>query len=670
MIKVFLVLFILSFSTVIVSGQSRYEIPEGQDKELLSIDIRGNNTFSDYELLLLIRSKQTNNFFYKFLHSIISNLGGPAINYDSENGEIDLEILTAFYKANGFFDVEVKDSLELTNSGINLIYIVEEGPAYKYSNLSVYGVSAYPQNWKITSQLKNDTTLRFSESDLQSKIVSSLQSLLNDGYLFATYDSTFINVDSELKKTDVGVFFTLGKRYRIGNYIIEKSGTGSPEISKELIEDLINIEPNTFYNLEKIRQAQQRLFRTGLFSTLSLEPAPGEAIDTLVPLSFNGTIGRMNELGPEIIANNLGDAFNLGLGISYIRKNFFGSARKFELKPSFSFKDLFTGQSTNIVELFNRNDTTTFGNAEVLIKVEQPNLFGEPIIGSVDFTSRISKNRYPEIINYTENNIRFAFEFELPQFTFFNFLTTYYQLSSIYGTFLLDNELLSGGFTNASLGVEARSTSANNVIFPTEGYNLETQIQEINLFPFVFSKLFGAGYDQQTGYKIQISYFRYHSLNHSNTAIFAWKTKSGYFHAFENKDALSLFNLMFYAGGSNSIRGWRAREFPKTLNDGGSSNAIGGRFLTETSLELRLRPIVEMGGAVFLDFGNVFSGIESVKIDDFAVALGVGYRYYTPFAAIRIDFGFKFYDPYDRRSVFNKQFFDVLEFHFGIGEAF
>jgi len=669
-IKVLLFVFIITLAISEIIGQSRYEMPEGQDEELDSIDIMGNNTFSDYEILLLIRSKQTNNFFYKFLNSIISNLGGPALNYDPENGQVDLEILTTFYKANGFFEVKVTDSLEFTDSGINLFYIVEEGTAYRYSDLQVYGVSAYPENWKVTSQLKKDTTLRFSENDLQSKIVGSLQSLLNDGYLFATYDSTLIDVESALKKTDVKVYFTLGKRYRVGNYIIEKTGPGSPEISSELIRDLINIEPNTFYNLEKIRQAQQRLFRTGLFSTLSLDPAPGEAIDTLVPLAFNGTIGRMNEFGPEIIANNLGDAFNLGLGISYIRKNFFGSARKFELKPSFSFKDLFTGKNTNIVQLFNRNDTTTFGNAEVLIKVEQPNLFDEPIIGSIDFTSRISKNRYPEIVNYTENNIRFAFEFELPQFTFFNFLTTYYQLSSIYGTFLLENELLSGGFTNASLGVEARSTSANNVIFPTEGYNLETQIQEVNFFPFLLTKAFGSEYDQQTGYKLQLSYYRYYSLNRSNTAVFAWKTKSGYFHAFENKDALSLFNLMFYAGGSNSIRGWRAREFPKTLSDGGSSNAIGGRFLTETSLELRLRPIVEMGGAVFVDFGNVFSGLEGVRIDEIAVAVGVGYRYYTPFAAIRIDFGFKFYDPYDRRSMFNKQFFDVMEFHFGIGEAF
>ncbi len=75
-----------------------------------------------------------------------------------------------------------------------------------------------------------------------------------------------------------------------------------------------------------------------------------------------------------------------------------------------------------------------------------------------------------------------------------------------------------------------------------------------------------------------------------------------------------------------------------------------------------------------MDFGNTWNGYKQFRFDNVAVAVGFGLRLYTSFAPIRLDFGFKGYDPSDKTTLIDKfrhsSFFDNVEFHLGIGEAF
>ncbi|MDP3830661.1 MAG: BamA/TamA family outer membrane protein, partial [Ignavibacteriaceae bacterium] len=96
----------------------------------------------------------------------------------------------------------------------------------------------------------------------------------------------------------------------------------------------------------------------------------------------------------------------------------------------------------------------------------------------------------------------------------------------------------------------------------------------------------------------------------------------------------------------------------------------GGKFLLESSIEYRYRFFESIGTAVFVDFGNSWDNVNLFRFDGISVAVGFGLRYYTAIAPFRIDFGFKAYDPADRKSFFKKRFWDQMEFHFGIGEAF
>jgi outer membrane protein assembly factor BamA len=184
-------------------------------------------------------------------------------------------------------------------------------------------------------------------------------------------------------------------------------------------------------------------------------------------------------------------------------------------------------------------------------------------------------------------------------------------------------------------------------------------------------------------YRFQTGVSNYFSLSSVRNFVFASKLRIGYSQPITGSnnpnipaERLIPPNKTFYAGGSNSVRGWNARELvPKdsiqyfgitTENDA----LRGGTFWFEGSFELRKKLNEYFGYAVFADYGNTWNGWKNVKISEIAVAIGVGIRVYTPIAPFRLDFGTKFYDPFDQQIIFKKNIWDNINVHFGIGEAF
>ena len=130
--------------------------------------------------------------------------------------------------------------------------------------------------------------------------------------------------------------------------------------------------------------------------------------------------------------------------------------------------------------------------------------------------------------------------------------------------------------------------------------------------------------------------------------------------AYGNSQAIP-FDRMFYAGGSNSMRGWA----PRTLGPGSSpipENVVYPTQLGDTKLEANLEfrfPIWSMlHGATFFDLGNVwYMGHNDVdypessvfKFNKFYKQLGfntgIGLRLDIKFAVLRLDWGIQLHNP-------------------------
>ncbi len=648
-----------------------------QQYELESIEFKGNEKFSSSALQSVLLSQETPWWFYKFLNSF-TPLGAPPVYFDSSNIPIDKQALKSFYTANGFFemDVDSKYELDTTDKDVTLTYILDESEQSTYGSYKLNGFEKVPSHIMgfINRDIQFDPKQFYNEEQVQSRIEQTMTILNNQGYIYAQFDSIIVIKDTVKNKADLNFYFTPDKQYYIDSIVVRKDGEGSDEVKTELIRDMTGLTIGDYFNLEKLRRSQVRLYRSGLFSSISVAtPDKDSVTSTHIPLIVDGTIGHMNELSPEIIMNNQQrGAFNIGLAVSYVRKNFLGDARKLTAKSSFGIQDIVHVDFDNLISRFSFRDTTLLGYFDTRLILEEAFRYRRPIYATLENYITIDKQTNYNVTSYGS---KLSLEFELARYAFFNFLKTYYNVevsNEFYRTLndSLDRKLLS------VIGAEFGSSTVDNIIFPTRGYNLSFQIEEANSLPYLISKIAGTNYDDALFYKVVITNTVFGSYGKKRNYIFASKFKVGHLQTFVGDYGGIPLNRTFYAGGSNSVRGWRSNQLvPEGTPDvpgflATNVNVKGGTFLLEGSLESRLRFLESFGTAVFFDFGNTWLGYQKFRYDEVALAVGFGIRYYSPIAPFRLDFGFKLYDPMNKKWLFSRKAFDTMEFHFGIGEAF
>ena len=115
----------------------------------------------------------------------------------------------------------------------------------------------------------------------------------------------------------------------------------------------------------------------------------------------------------------------------------------------------------------------------------------------------------------------------------------------------------------------------------------------------------------------------------------------------------------FFAGGLNSVRGWRLNALgPKDAR----GEPTGGLSRAELSAEIRTQVFFSWGTAIFLDAGNVDPGIEAFDPRGLKWAAGAGLRYLSPIGPVRLDIAYRLSeDPTAGQR---------LQYHISLGQAF
>jgi outer membrane protein assembly factor BamA len=656
-----------------------------KEYELSSIEFSGNDSFSDSDLKTVLQSEENPWWLWRFLDSF-TFLGSPPNYFDSTAILIDIISLKSFYAVNGFFEAEIQHQFEIDSAGksVDLDFIIDENDKFTYGKTEVTGLEELDEfaESQISSFLEYPTYERFSQDIVQEKNDNIVTFLRNNGHMLASYDSTAIKIDTVSNKADLVSSFTLGNWYQYSEIRIEKDGEGKPYVSDELISYLSNINPGDAYKEEELFKSRVRLARTGMFNSVSLSSVEEDTSGSQVPLLIKGNIGSLNELSPEVFADNELSTFNLGVGASYVRKNFFGDARKLTIRLRFRIRDI-----TNLRIGGGQFEETFQNEIDLSTIIEQPFLFSRSIAGRLE---GFIKSYKISQIDYQNFGAIFTSTVDMPSYTFVNVFNPYLRFERL--TYEVPNFELEGDTVSVSprtltfsLGTELGSTTANDIFFPTDGRTLSL-ISEISSADVKRNVKNLDGTERENsidslGYyiKMQLTFGSYFAISRDENTVLGVKLKSGYIQMLSGDPALVSPNQTFFAGGSNSVRGWKARElipqnqtdddlFPPTINE--QFKIRGGIFLLEGSFEYRRRFENQFGFAFFADYGNTWNDLNDVRFDGIAVAIGTGLRYYSPIAPFRIDFGFKFYDPADKNFIFDKAFFKTMVFHFGIGEAF
>ncbi len=162
--------------------------------------------------------------------------------------------------------------------------------------------------------------------------------------------------------------------------------------------------------------------------------------------------------------------------------------------------------------------------------------------------------------------------------------------------------------------------------------------------------LFGLQYSQYV--KTEFEYIKHWDLTRSN--IFAVRSFFGIAIPYGNSKSIP-FSRSYFGGGSNDNRAWQSYSLGPGRS-GGLNDFNEANMKIALNAEFRYRYFGNFHGALFADCGNiwnvldnetdetkVFSGLQSLK--DLAFGTGLGFRYDFKFFVIRLDVGFKTYNP-------------------------
>ena len=198
-----------------------------------------------------------------------------------------------------------------------------------------------------------------------------------------------------------------------------------------------------------------------------------------------------------------------------------------------------------------------------------------------------------------------------------------------------------------------------------------------------YYELLGIRYSQYVRADINAS----HKIMFGKVTALAARLYAGVAYAYGNSNAVP-FDRLFYAGGSNSMRGWA----PRTLGPGASAAPTNvvyptqlGDMKLEANLEFRF-PIWDMfHGATFLDLGNIWyidrknANYPEGSVFHFnsfykqlAFNTGIGLRLDIQFAILRLDWGIQLHNPNNpegQRWIHNFKWKNT-SLNFGVGFPF
>jgi len=140
----------------------------------------------------------------------------------------------------------------------------------------------------------------------------------------------------------------------------------------------------------------------------------------------------------------------------------------------------------------------------------------------------------------------------------------------------------------------------------------------------------------------------------SRKKVFATKVFAGVAIPYGNSDDVP-FSRSYFGGGTNDNRAWQSYS----LGPGASGSFLDfneANMKLAFSAEFRFNIFQQLNGALFTDIGNIWNVLDNSKneaaifegfksLENIAVGSGFGFRYDFNFFIVRLDLGFKTYNP-------------------------
>ena len=485
------------------------------------------------------------------------------------------------------------------------------------------------------------------------------------------------------------------RRYYLDN--VEISYPEKLNIKRNVLEDLTTLAPGQVYSEDAVNNTYNRLSALKIFSTVNIGMTPKDTnlVDCSITLSQSKLQGfKLNLEG----STNSSGLFGISPQLSYYHKNIFQGGETLNLSFMGNFQ-------------FRFNEAVRSNEFGVSGGLSFPKFFPLPYSyfpGAVPRTDVNVSYNYQDRPEYKRNIIstsygysgnvknRFfyqAYPLQMNIVRLFNLDADFYES-------LADDPFLRNAYQDhfdLGSGLMLYYTSNADSSQKSNNYYSRFQFDIAGNLLSCFNDLMNQNSNgERMIWKTPYSQFvrgevtlgRTWFLGRNSSQSIATRFLAGAGYAYGNSTALP-FEKHFYAGGSNSLRGWQARTVGPGLSQMDDSFIIPnqtGDMKLEANIEYRFDMFWKVAGAVFVDAGNIWTLRESgdgnsnesmFRWDTFGESIaanwGLGLRFDFGFLLVRFDMGMKIHDPARVEKWVSPDLWlkrDGFAFHFGVGYPF
>ncbi|MGE5197302.1 MAG: outer membrane protein assembly factor BamA, partial [Deltaproteobacteria bacterium] len=594
-----------------------FVVTENQRVRIKNIFVEGNLAFSDGRILKLLKTKR----------AWLFNPG----TLKEEVLKEDIERVKAFYRKNGYSDVEVDYEVksQAAKQFLDIDIKITEGKKYLVGNVTVNGSKEITEK-EILSKIKECVPDKTFSQEALKEDIANIQSLYFDrGYIFAQIqESTSVNPDT--KRVDIVYNITESEVAYVDKIKIR----GNVKTRDVVIRRELRIRPGDRFDGDKLRRSKERLQNLGFFEEVSYD-------------TENTSAPNKKDLIVEVKEAKTG-SFSFGGGYSTVDQ-LVGFA-EIEQK-NFDWKNFpyFTGAGQDL--RFRASLGTISSGYE--LSFTEPWLFDYPVSAGFDAYSR--EHKRDEDVGYgydekvTGGDLRLGRE-----------LTEYVRGDIMYrhDTIKITNitedasqDLKKEEGTNvvSSMQFGLSFDDRDNVFDTTKG-NLLTGSIEWAGGPLGGDKDFTKFFGRASHY---FPLFRGSSLE--------IRGRAGVAKPYGDSKEISIYER-FFAGGAYTIRGYDERSVGPV--DPISKDPLGGEAMLVGNVEYTYPIFNFLKAAAFYDVGNVWSKADDIGSGGFKSGVGLGLRIKTPIGPIRLDYGV----PLNKQSGSDEK--SSGKFHFSMSQGF
>ncbi|MEO7690493.1 MAG: BamA/TamA family outer membrane protein [Sphingomonas sp.] len=507
-------------------------------------------------------------------------------------GREDSALLVTLLRGEGYYDARVSSRIEPSAARPTVVLEAEPGTLYKFDGVTLNGLAAADDK---ADALRGAFGVK-AEDPVNADAVATGEAKLRatigeQGFPFAQVGEPEVVVDHATHTATLAMTVNPGGEKKFG---VITTAANNKVFDAKHIQEIARFSPGQPFDTAMLTDLRRTLIQTGLISGVDIKPVQSRDPDTV-------DIAVGLEPAPQhTIAGEIG--YGTGEGpraeISWTDRNMFPP------EGALTLRGVLGTQEQLASAVFRRNN---FHGRDRALNLQA-------------VASNLRRTAY------RAKTFSLSGSIEKQTNIFFQKKWTWSFGAELVATDERDVDPFTGAPRKQTYFIGAVPTTlsydgSDDLLNPTRGFRLSGRFSpEASLEGRVF------GYA-----RVQVDASTYKSFG--SRVVLAGRVRLGTI-AGAPRDAIAP-SRRFYAGGGASVRGYGYQDIgPRDPNN----VPIGGRSLSEFSLEARVKAFGNFGVVPFFDGGNIYTS-PLPKFRDFRFGTGIGLRYYSSFGPIRLDIG-------------------------------